>query len=230
MARVTDNSLNAKEQPLGRTPLRCSRPASARPCASVPREQFLPKTSTPTRTTTVPCPSATAKRFLSPNRRHDDGSPSASTAEQVLELGTGSGQAAILAGSRASSDRRAYPRAWNGRRPAVSSFGCDNVRVHVAGETLGWPTTHRTTASSLRQERPRCRARCWNSSRRQRPGDPGGGSGRPRAPPGDEHGPRPDFAPAGPLPIRAARRKRRLGHRRYRISPVLRFRISLSQV
>jgi protein-L-isoaspartate(D-aspartate) O-methyltransferase len=61
--------------------------------------------------------------------------------EKVLELGTGSGyQAAILAEltARVVTVERVTPLAE--RAAAIlAELGYDNVRVHLAGDTLGWP-------------------------------------------------------------------------------------------
>lgn len=61
--------------------------------------------------------------------------------EKVLEVGTGSGyQAALLShlGREVVSVERVPELAERAKR-VLNEFGYTNVRVHVAGETLGWP-------------------------------------------------------------------------------------------
>jgi protein-L-isoaspartate(D-aspartate) O-methyltransferase len=61
--------------------------------------------------------------------------------EKVLELGTGSGyQAAILAelAARVVTVERIAPLAEQAAA-VLAELGYDNVQVHLAGDTLGWP-------------------------------------------------------------------------------------------
>jgi protein-L-isoaspartate(D-aspartate) O-methyltransferase len=61
--------------------------------------------------------------------------------EKVLELGTGSGyQTAILAGlaGQVISVER-LPELAESARKVLESLGCNNIEIHLAGETLGWP-------------------------------------------------------------------------------------------
>ena len=61
--------------------------------------------------------------------------------EKVLEVGTGSGyQAAILAELvRCVVTTERLPDLAESAKKVLGSLGYANIRVHVAGETLGWP-------------------------------------------------------------------------------------------
>jgi len=61
--------------------------------------------------------------------------------EKVLELGTGSGyQTAILAElCREVTSVERLPELAASARRALDELGYENVKIHLAGETLGWP-------------------------------------------------------------------------------------------
>ena len=61
--------------------------------------------------------------------------------EKVLEVGTGSGyQAAILAGlAQLVITTERIPELAESARKILDSLGYTNIKVHLAGETLGWP-------------------------------------------------------------------------------------------
>ncbi len=61
--------------------------------------------------------------------------------EKVLELGTGSGyQTAILAElCREVVSVERLPELAAGARAVLDGLGYKNIKIHIAGETLGWP-------------------------------------------------------------------------------------------
>jgi protein-L-isoaspartate(D-aspartate) O-methyltransferase len=143
MPRIAHSLLDrAKEQLLAevRLDVRDSRVLAA--MASVPRERFLPEDLRPYAYENRPLPIGHGQTISQPlivammsEALHLTGE------EKVLEVGTGSGyQAAILAELAAEvvTVERVAELA-QGAAALLAELGYDNVRVHVAGDTLGWP-------------------------------------------------------------------------------------------
>jgi protein-L-isoaspartate(D-aspartate) O-methyltransferase len=143
MARIAHNLLDrAKEQLLAEIRLDVRDPRVLAAMASVPRERFLPEELRPYAYDNRPLPIGHGQTISQPlivammteALRLTGG-------EKVLEVGTGSGyQAAILAELAAEvvTVERIAELA-EGAAALLSELGYHNVRVHVAGETMGWP-------------------------------------------------------------------------------------------
>jgi protein-L-isoaspartate(D-aspartate) O-methyltransferase len=142
MARVTDNSLDAKEQLLAELRFDIHDPRVLAAVASVPRERFLPEELHPYAYDNRPLPIGHGQTISQPLIvAMMTEALQLTSGDKVLELGTGSGyQAAILAelaGEVVTVER--IPELAERAAALLSELGYDNVRVHVAGETLGWP-------------------------------------------------------------------------------------------
>ena len=143
MARIAHNLLDrAKEQLLAEIRLDVRDPRVLAAMASVPRERFLPEELRPYAYDNRPLPIGHGQTISQPlivammteALRLTGG-------EKVLEVGTGSGyQAAILAELAAEvvTVERIAELA-EGAAALLSELGYHNVRVHIAGEMLGWP-------------------------------------------------------------------------------------------
>ena len=143
MARIAHSLLDrAKEQLWAELRLDVRDPRVLAAMASVPRERFLPEDLRPYAYENRPLPIGHGQTISQPlivammsEALHLTGE------EKVLEVGTGSGyQAAILAELAAEvvTVERIAALA-EGAAAVLAELGCHNVRVHVAGETLGWP-------------------------------------------------------------------------------------------
>jgi protein-L-isoaspartate(D-aspartate) O-methyltransferase len=142
MARIADNSLNAKEQLLAELRFDVHDPRVLAAVASVPRERFLPEDLHPYAYDNRPLPIGHGQTISQPLIvAMMTETLQLNSGDKVLELGTGSGyQAAILAelaGQVVTVER--IPELAERAAALLSALGYDNVRVHVAGETLGWP-------------------------------------------------------------------------------------------
>jgi protein-L-isoaspartate(D-aspartate) O-methyltransferase len=143
MARIAHNVLDrAKEQLLAELRLDVRDPHVLAAVASVPRERFLAEDLRPYAYDNRPLPIGHGQTISQPlivammtEALHLTGE------DKVLEVGTGSGyQAAILAelaGEVVTVER--IPELAEGSAALLAELGYGNVRVHVAGETLGWP-------------------------------------------------------------------------------------------
>jgi protein-L-isoaspartate(D-aspartate) O-methyltransferase len=143
MARIAHSLLDrAKEQLLAELRLDVRDPRVLEAMASVPRERFLPEDLRSYAYENRPLPIGHGQTISQPlivammtEALHLTGE------EKVLEVGTGSGyQAAILAELAAEvvSVERIAELA-EAAAAVLAELGYHNVRVHVAGETLGWP-------------------------------------------------------------------------------------------
>ena len=143
MARIAHSVLDrAKEQLLAELRLDVRDPRVLAAMASVPRERFLPEELHPYAYDNRPLPIGHGQTISQPlivammtEALHLSGE------EKVLEVGTGSGyQAAILAELAAEvvTVERIAELA-EGAAALLSELDYHNIRVHVAGETLGWP-------------------------------------------------------------------------------------------
>jgi protein-L-isoaspartate(D-aspartate) O-methyltransferase len=143
MAETAHSVLDkAKEQLSAELRLDVRDPRVLAAMASVPRELFVPEDLRPSAYENRPLPIGHGQTISQPlivammteALRLTGG-------EKVLELGTGSGyQAAILAELAAEVVTVERVAALAERAAAVlAELGYHNVRVHVAGEALGWP-------------------------------------------------------------------------------------------
>ena len=143
MAKTVYNLLDrAKEQLLAELRLDIRDPRVLAAIASVPRERFLPEELRPYAYENRPLPIGHGQTISQPlivammtEALHLTGR------EKVLEVGTGSGyQAAVLAELAAEvvTVERVAALA-EGAAAVLAELGYRNVRVRVAGETLGWP-------------------------------------------------------------------------------------------
>jgi protein-L-isoaspartate(D-aspartate) O-methyltransferase len=142
MARVTDNSLDVREQLLAELRFDIHDPRVLAAVASVPRERFLPEDLHPYAYDNRPLPIGHGQTISQPLIvAMMTEALQLNSEDKVLELGTGSGyQAAILAelaGEVVTVER--IPELAERAAALLFQLGYDNVRVHVAGETLGWP-------------------------------------------------------------------------------------------
>jgi protein-L-isoaspartate(D-aspartate) O-methyltransferase len=143
MARIAHSLLDrAKEQLLAELRLDVHDPRVLAAVASVPRERFLPEELYPNAYDNRPLPIGHGQTISQPLIVAMMTEALRLTGEErVLEVGTGSGyQAAILAELTAEvvTVERVAELA-EGAAALLSELGYNNVRVHVAGETLGWP-------------------------------------------------------------------------------------------
>ena len=143
MARIAHSLRDrAKEQLLAELRVDIRDPRVLATMAGVPRERFLPEGLRPYAYENRPLPIGRGQTISQPlivalmtEALHLSGE------EKVLEVGTGSGyQTAILAELAAEvvSVERIAELA-EGAAALLSELGYRNVRVHAAGETLGWP-------------------------------------------------------------------------------------------
>jgi protein-L-isoaspartate(D-aspartate) O-methyltransferase len=142
MARIADNSLNAKEQLMAELRFDVHDPRVLAAVASVPRERFLPEELHPYAYDNRPLPIGYGQTISQPLIvAMMTEALQLKSGHKVLELGTGSGyQAAILAelaGEVVTVER--IPELAERASALLARLGYDNVRVHVAGDTLGWP-------------------------------------------------------------------------------------------
>ena len=143
MARIAHNLLDrAKEQLLAELRLDVRDPRVLAAVASVPRERFLPEELRAYAYDNRPLPIGHGQTISQPLIVAMMTEALRLTGEdKVLEVGTGSGyQAAILAELAAEvvTVERIAELA-EGAAAVLSELGYRNVRVHVSGETLGWP-------------------------------------------------------------------------------------------
>ncbi|HJX61287.1 MAG TPA: protein-L-isoaspartate(D-aspartate) O-methyltransferase [Dehalococcoidia bacterium] len=143
MARIAHSLLDsAKEQLLAELRLDVRDPRVLAAVASVPRERFLPEELHRYAYDNRPLPIGHGQTISQPLIVAMMTETLRLTGqEKVLEVGTGSGyQAAILAELTAEvvTVERIAELA-EGAAALLSELGYDNVRVHVAGEALGWP-------------------------------------------------------------------------------------------
>jgi protein-L-isoaspartate(D-aspartate) O-methyltransferase len=142
MARIAHSLLDrAKEQLLAELRLDVHDPRVLAAVASVPRERFLPEELHPNAYDNRPLPIGHGQTISQPLIVAMMAEALRLTGEErVLEVGTGSGyQAAILAELTAEvvTVERIAELA-EGADALLSELGYHNVRVHVAGEALGW--------------------------------------------------------------------------------------------
>jgi len=143
MAKTVYNLLDrAKEQLLAELRLDIRDPRVLAAIASVPRERFLPEELRPYAYENRPLPIGHGQTISQPlivammtEALHLTGR------EKVLEVGTGSGyQAAVLAELTAEVVTvERVPALAEQAAAVLAELGYRNVRVRVAGETLGWP-------------------------------------------------------------------------------------------
>ena len=143
MAKIAYSLLDrAKEQLLAELRLDIRDPRVLAAMGSVPRERFLPEDLRSYAYENRPLPIGHGQTISQPlivammtEALHLTGE------EKVLEVGTGSGyQAAILAELAAEVvGVERIPELAEGAAAVLADLGYRNVRVHVAGETLGWP-------------------------------------------------------------------------------------------
>ena len=143
MARIAHSLLDrAKEQLLAELRLDVHDPRVLAAVAGVPRERFLPEDLRPYAYDNRPLPIGHGQTISQPLIVAMMTEALRLTGEEkVLEVGTGSGyQAAILAELAAEvvTVERSAALA-EGSAALLAELGCHNVRVQVAGETLGWP-------------------------------------------------------------------------------------------
>ena len=143
MARIAHSLLDsAKEQLLAELRLDVRDPRVLAAVASIPRERFLPEELRAYTYDNRPLPIGHGQTISQPLSvaMRTEALPRTGE-EKVLEVGTGSGyQAAILAELAAEvvTVERIAELA-EGAAAVLSELGYRNVRVHVSGETLGWP-------------------------------------------------------------------------------------------
>ena len=143
MARIAHSLLDsAKEQLLAELRLDVRDPRVLAAVASIPRERFLPEELRAYAYDNRPLPIGHGQTISQPLIVAMMTEALRLTGEEkVLEVGTGSGyQAAILAELAAEvvTVERVAALA-EGADALLSELGYRDVRVHVAGETLGWP-------------------------------------------------------------------------------------------
>ena len=143
MAKTAYSLLDkAKDQLLAELRLDVRDPRVLATMASVPRERFVPEDLRPSAYENRPLPIGHGQTISQPLIVAMMTEALRLTGEEkVLELGTGSGyQAAILAELAAEvvTVERIAALA-EGAAAVLAELGYHNVRVHVAGETLGWP-------------------------------------------------------------------------------------------
>ena len=143
MAKTAYSLLDrAKEQLLVELRLDVRDPRVLTAMASVPRERFVPEDLRPSAYENRPLPIGYGQTISQPLIVAMMTEALRLTGEEkVLELGTGSGyQAAVLAELAAEVVTVERIAALAERAAAVlAELGYHNVRVHVAGEMLGWP-------------------------------------------------------------------------------------------
>ena len=143
MAKTAYSLLDkAKDQLLAELRLDVRDPRVLATMASVPRERFVSEDLRPSAYENRPLPIGHGQTISQPLIVAMMTEALRLTGEEkVLELGTGSGyQAAILAELAAEVVTVERIAALAERAAAVlAELGYHNVRVHVAGETLGWP-------------------------------------------------------------------------------------------
>ena len=143
MAKTAHNLLDrAKEQLLAELRLDVHDPRVLAAVASIPRERFLPEELRAYAYDNRPLPIGHGQTISQPLIVAMMTEALRLTGEdKVLEVGTGSGyEAAILAELAAEvvTVERIAELA-EGAAAVLSELGYRNVRVHVSGETLGWP-------------------------------------------------------------------------------------------
>ena len=143
MAKTVHSLLDrAKEQLLAELGLDIRDPRVLAAIAGVPRERFLPEELRPYAYENRPLPIGHGQTISQPLivAMMTEALQLTGT-EKVLEVGTGSGyQAAVLAELAAEvvTVERVAALA-EGAAAVLAELGYRNVRVRVAGETLGWP-------------------------------------------------------------------------------------------
>ena len=143
MAKTAYSLLDkAKDQLFAELRLDVRDPRVLATMASVPRERFVPEDLRPSAYENRPLPIGHGQTISQPLIVAMMTEALRLTGEEkVLELGTGSGyQSAILAELAAEvvTVERIAALA-EGAAAVLAELGYHNVRVHVAGETLGWP-------------------------------------------------------------------------------------------